>query len=292
MSFTTLLLLLGASFLHVGAHVGYKRATNKLAFMWWWLLAVAVLFGPVLWPLRGYWQRPAWSPTVWIILVTSALVEAAYMVSTSLAYAHSDLSVAYPLSRGSAPLFIALWAGLFLGERPSLAGWLGIGAIVAGLYLLNLRAPDDLLRPLRSLQHAGSRWALLQRVCISIYSTVDKVGVRYLPPLPYLYLVLLVTWSVLTPVCWLGLRREVMTHEWRVGKWAALLTGVMVMMAYMLVLTAMQSSHVSYVGAVREISVVLGAWVGSVWLHEGQAASRVPASVLVATGIILIAAAG
>lgn len=271
----------------MGAHVGYKRATNKLAFMWWWLLVVIVLFSPVLLTLR--WD---WPPIAWAVVAASALAEAAYMFSTSMAYARSDLSIVYPLSRGSAPLFIAVWAGLFLGERPSLAGWAGIALIVAGLYILNLRSAGDLLKPLRSLQQSGSRWALLAGLCTSAYSVLDKTGVRYIAPLPYLYLVLAGSWLALAPVCWLGLRRAVMVREWQVGKWSALLTGVVVMMAYVLVLTAMRRSAVSYVGAVREMSVILGAWVGSVWLREGQAGLRVPASVLVAAGIVLIAVAG
>lgn len=287
MSHTTLLILICAAGLHVGAHVAYKRAAHKLAFMWYWLMWVMLVFSPLLFTLR--WDWPA---AVWLILLISALGEAAYVICASLAYTHGDLSVAYPLSRGSAPLFIALWAGLFLGERPSPPGWLGIALIVSGLYILNLRSIRDIFKPLQSLQQAGSRWALLGGVFISIYSTVDKVGVRYIHPLPYLYLVLLGTWLTLTPLCWWGLRREVMQHEWRVGKWAALAAGVSTTLAYTLVLVAMQSSHVSYVGAVREMSVVLSAWIGSVWLGEGQAALRIPASALTAAGIILIAAAG
>ncbi len=276
-----------AACLHVGAHVAYKRAASKLAFMWCWLLWVLALFSPIVLTLR--WD---WPPTAWIALIVSALGEAAYIIAASAAYTRGDLSVAYPLSRGSAPLFIALWAGIFLGERPTPAGWLGIALIVLGLYSLNLRSINDVFKPLTSWQQAGSRWALLAGVFIGVYSTVDKVGVQYLQPLPYLYLVLLGTWVVLTPVCWVGLRGEVMRHEWRIGKWTALAAGVSTTLAYTLVLMAVQRSNVSYVGAVREISVMLGAWIGAVWLHEGQAALRVPASVLIVSGIILIAVAG
>lgn len=287
MSWATLSLLVLAACLHVGAHVAYKRATHKLAFMWCWLLWVLAVFSPVLLTLKWNWAAVAWA-----VLLVSALGEAAYIIAASIAYTRGDLSVVYPLSRGSAPLFIALWAGLFLGERPSPAGWLGIALIVLGLYLLNLRSLRDIFKPLASLQQAGSRWALLGGVFISVYSTVDKIGVQYIPPLPYLYLVLLGAWLALTPACWAGARRAATRQEWRANKWAALAAGVSTTLAYTLVLAAIQHSKVSYVGAVREMSVVLGAWIGAVWLREGQAALRVPASALAAAGIILIAAAG
>jgi uncharacterized membrane protein len=129
-------------------------------------------------------------------------------------------------------------------------------------------------------------------LCISTYSTIDKLGVKFISPLLYIYIVLVVTWLALTPRWWLSGRTGELAAEWRANKWSATLAGVTVVGAYTLVLMAMQRSPVSYVGSVREMSVVLTAWVGSTFLGEGTTGLRVAASVLVVVGIVMIAVAG
>jgi drug/metabolite transporter (DMT)-like permease len=276
-----------AAVLHSAAHTALKRATDKLAFTWWQLLAVILFYSPVL--LIAKWN---WPPLIWLVLVASALAEAAYFYTTSRAYTLGDLSVTYPLARGSAPLFIALWAVLFLRERPSTLGYAGIMTIAAGLFLVNLPSWADITRPLRGLAQPASRWALVAGLCIGIYSTLDKVGVKYISPLLYIYLVLVVTWLVMTPPWRLGRRTRVLVEEWRINKFSVTFAGVAVVGAYTLVLIAMQHSPVSYVGSVREMSVVLTAWIGSTFLGEGKTGLRVTASALVVAGILLIAVGG
>lgn len=287
MPLTTLAFLICAAVIHSAAHVAFKRATDKFAFAWWQLLAIVVFYSPVL--ITARWD---WPLTAWLILAASAVAEAMYFYMTSRAYTLGDLSVTYPLSRGSAPLFIALWAALFLREQPSALGYIGIVAIAAGLFLVNLPRLADVVRPLRGLAQPASRWALVAGLCISVYSTIDKVGVKFIPPLLYIYLVLVVTWLTLTPGWWLTKRTDVLAAEWRSNKWSAALAGIAVVGAYTLVLMAMQRSPVSYVGSVREMSVVLTAWVGSTFLGEGKTGLRVTASALVVAGILLIAVGG
>jgi drug/metabolite transporter (DMT)-like permease len=117
---------------------------------------------------------------------------------------------------------------------------------------------------------------------------MDKVGVRFISPLLYIYLVLVVTWLALTPFE----RKQMLAAEWRANRWKTIWAGIAVVGAYTLVLVAMQRSPVSYVGSVREMSVVLTAWIGSTFLGEGKTGLRVTASTLVAAGIVLIALGG
>jgi len=280
---TTLALLICAAILHSSAHVVLKRGTNKLAFAWWQMLATVVFYSPVL--LTARWNWPPW---VWLVIAASALAEAAYFYAMSRAYTLGDLSVAYPLARGSAPLFIALWAVLFLGERPSALGYAGIVMIAVGLFLVNLPSWRDITRPLRGLAQPASRWALAAGLCIGIYSALDKVGVQFVSPLLYIYIILGVTWLTLTPLQ----HPNALKVEWRVNKWGTMWAGVSSVGAYTLVLIAMQHTPVSYVGSVREMSVILTAWIGARFLGEGKAGLRVTASTLVAVGIILIAVGG
>ena len=287
MPLTTVALLVFAAVIHSSAHVALKRANDKLAFTWWELLAIVVAYSPSV--LTARWD---WPSKVWLVMIGSAVAEAAYFYATSRAYTLGDLSVTYPLARGSAPLFITLWAVVFLRERPSAVGYAGIVTIAAGLFLVNLPGWRDVTRPLRGLAQPASRWALAAGFCISIYSALDKVGVRFVSPLLYLYLVLVVTWLAMTPRWWLARQTDALAAEWRKNKWGAIYAGIAVVAAYTLALAAMQRSPVSYVGSVREMSVVLTAWIGATFLGEGKTALRVTASALVVVGIVLIAVGG
>ena len=85
----------------------------------------------------------------------SGLIEAVYFITLTRAYALGDLSQVYPIARGSAPLFVLLWAMLFLGERPTLIGAGGIFIVVIGLYLVNLPTLSDWKRPLLGFKSTG-----------------------------------------------------------------------------------------------------------------------------------------
>ena len=298
MPIASLALLLIAAGLHAVSNALIKQARDKLAFTWWMLGASSILGLPIWFFVRGV------EPTGWLLVVVSGLLEAIYFFALTRAYSHGDLSQVYPIARGSAPLFVLLWAALFLGERPSVAGLVGILLVVAGLYLVNLPSLADWRRPLLGFSHPASRWALLTGLMISSYSTVDKVGVGYFDPLTYLYLLLCVTWLAFSAQWWIPARRDALLHEvWSLAEagdhrpdarsliriFGGALGGIA---AYVLVLTAMRLSPVSYVSPTREVSVVIGAWIGVRFMGEQGGGLRVAASALVAAGIIVIALGG
>jgi drug/metabolite transporter (DMT)-like permease len=292
---TSLALLLIAAVLHATANALMKRARDKLAFTWWMLGASSLLGVPLVlwagWPVDS---------DGWILIGASGLLEAVYFVALSRAYTLGDLSQVYPIARGSAPLFIMAWAGLFLQERPSAGGICGVVTIVLGLYLINLPALSDWKRPLSGFREPAAHWALLTGVLISAYATVDKLGVAYVEPAAYVVLILVVAWLVLAAQWFHAGRRRALLEEVRATKEqnagrarARIAAGAVIgTAAYLLVLLALRLSPVSYIGAVREVSVVIGAWMGVRWLGERGGAVRIVASVLVAAGTLLITFAG
>ena len=287
MSTSALGLLLLAAILHASYHLFYKRSLDKQAFAWCLLLVTIVAYFPL------FVTRPLDLPPLgWACVLASGLAEVAYFVSMGKAYQTGDLSVAYPLARGSAPLFIVLWATLFLREQLTTLGLMGILLIAGGLYLINAHSWRDLWKPLRQLANPSSRWALLTGLCISVYSVIDKVGTKYVPTFTYIYLVILVTFLAFTLGILLGGKRASIAAEWRANKVGILVAGVADLLTYYLVLLAMRFSYVSYVGSVREMSVVLGAFLGSALLGEGYGRIRILASVLVFLGILLIGVGG
>jgi len=287
MPISALGLLFLAALLHASYHLFYKRSLDKQVFAWCLLLVTVVAYFPL------FVTRPLNLPPLgWAFVLVSGLAEAAYFASMGQAYQTGDLSVAYPLARGSAPLFITLWATLFLKERLTTWGLMGILLIAGGLYLINARSREDLWKPLRQLGNPVSRWALFTGFCISVYSTIDKVGIKYVSPFTYIYLVLAVTFLAFTLYILASGKKASIAAEWRANKVGILVAGVADLLIYYLVLQALQLSYVSYVGSVREMSVVFGAFLGGALLGEGYGRIRVFASVLVFLGILLIGVAG
>jgi drug/metabolite transporter (DMT)-like permease len=290
MTFLSLALLIFAAGLHALSNALIKSSHDKLAFTWWMLTANAIIGLPLIF----FIGQP--QPIGWLIILVSGLIEAVYFITLTRAYALGDLSQVYPLARGSAPLFVLLWAMLFLGERPTSMGVGGIFIVVIGLYLVNLPALADWDRPLRGLRSAAARWALLTGLLISIYTSIDKVGMRYVDPLPYLYLFLVVTWILLSAQWFNPDRRSALRAEVQIDRRRVLLTATAVAVlgsgAYALVLAALRLSPVSYVSPVRELSVVIGAWIGVRFMGEPGGRLRIFAALLVAVGITIIALGG
>jgi drug/metabolite transporter (DMT)-like permease len=290
MALLSLVFLVLAAGLHALSNALIKSSRDKLAFTWWMLTANAIIGLPLLF----FVGRP--QPIGWLIILVSGLIEAVYFITLTRAYALGDLSQVYPLARGSAPLFVLVWALIFLDERPTPIGVGGIFIVVIGMYLVNLPKLADWNRPLLGLRSAAARWALLTGLLISIYSSIDKVGMRYVDPLPYLYLFLVVTWVALSAQ-WLhpdrraALRAEVQIDRRRVLATAAAVA-ILGSSAYALVLAALRLSPVSYVSPVRELSVVVGAWIGVRFLGEPGGRLRIFAALLVALGIMIIALGG
>ncbi|MCI0619175.1 DMT family transporter, partial [bacterium] len=190
---------------------------------------------------------------------------------------------------GSAQLFLLLWAVLFLKERPSWIGITGIAAIIIGLYLINLPSIHAWSRPLHAFKTAASRWALLTGILISSYTAIDKIGVRYFHPFVYIFLILFVCWICLSIQWLMPARRIPLMNEPKNRRWLTIIVAAIFGTAgYGLVLAALRISPVSYVGPIREVSVVMGTWIGIEFLGEPGGKLRIFASILVVIGIGLI----
>jgi drug/metabolite transporter (DMT)-like permease len=276
------LLLLASAGLHVVTHVTLKGSRDRAAFVWWMLLWAGVLFLPI--PLLVRAPVPA---VGWGWMAFSALFEAGYFAAIALAYRGADLSLVYPLARGTAPVLLLAWSRLFLGERLTPGGVAGILAITLGLYVVNLPRPGRWLEPLRAVRQAGPRWALLAGLCTSAYTAIDKIGIGFVPPPLYTYLALWISLILLTPwtLRWIG--RAGLRAELGHSRWKAVLAGFTTLGAYLLVLQAMSLSlPAAYAGALREVSVVFGAAYGVFVLKEPGGPMRILGAALVALGAV------
>jgi drug/metabolite transporter (DMT)-like permease len=290
MSRLAILLILIATVSHASWNYLLKRSRQRVAFLWWTGVVGSALFLPA-----ALAALPAWTPgAADLAAVTGgAAIRAAYFVALGTAYARGDLSLVYPLARGTAPLLVPPLAMLLLGEHPSPRGWAGILVIGLGVYVLHLPGfgRTTWRAPLRALRSAHARYALLTGCLTTTYSLVDAWNVRRgVPPLLYAYLTI--------PIAALGLtaivaREPRMLAEARRGAgWAIFAVSVLMTGGYLLVLLALRLAPVSYVAPARELSIVVGTLLGLVGLREPHPAPRLAGAGLIVGGVVLLALAG
>jgi drug/metabolite transporter (DMT)-like permease len=285
MSISALMLLVAAAGLHAGWNLLLKRVGGSYAYLWWALALSGIICLPVL---AFYGPLPG---KVWPYLIASAIVEAVYYATLASAYQKEDFSLVYPIARGAAPALLAIWAILFLKERPSLPGIIGIVVIVLGLMIVG----SSKLLTLRGLgihNLSGLGLAGAVAVIISIYSAIDGAAVKLADAVPYTVIVFLLTAIFVTPII---LRKYRWAEIWKVGQahWLeSAAIGVLSLLAYMLVLIVYSFARVSYAGAVREMSIVLGALAGWLWLKEPFGLVRVVGALLIFAGILIIIVGG
>jgi drug/metabolite transporter (DMT)-like permease len=279
------LILLSAVF-HASWNILAKRSTDKPSFFWLAGVVASVCMLPVLWL---YWQPITLMG--WFIIGLSSLFEAFYLVCLGKAYQSGDLSLVYPLSRGSVPLFVLVLAFGWLGERVTALGIFGIALTVIGIYVLHLKsfAWVDLLGPFAALRTPVSRFALGAAICTAAYSTLDKHGVALVNPTFY------TAWIFVGYSVFLGAfmwrQPNLVQQEWRQHGWRVIAVGVLSVITYMLVSYVLTSSPASYVSALRGVSIVFGSVFGVALLGEAMGRIKVIGSLILFTGMIGIALA-
>jgi len=278
--------------LHVAWNVRLKTAGDPLRAATVGMLAASVGIIPagiVAWWWSGAQPLPAEGVALGIV---SGVIEAAYFVLLSAAYRRGDLSVVYPIARGSAPLLAVAIGLVVLGERLGVTGWLGVALSIAGFLVLQ--------QPWRALRGHGTHdpsiaFALATGVTIATYTAIDRVGTRLIEPLTYAAILWLT--ASLALVVWIrlvaggGILTDGRDENRRsaVGGWLTL-------GAYLLILTALSVAPLSGVAPLRESAAVFAAAWGSVRLGEAatrvETVRRVGASVLIVGGAILLAVGG
>lgn len=283
MSPTALLLVLLAALCHSAWNLIVKSDARRLEIQSGALVVGTLLCAPVL------LFHPPWSlpPFAWAAVAVSALFESAYVLALTSAYGAGDMSLVYPVARGTGTVLVAPLAVLLLGERPSLQGALGIGLVVIGIFLSHGALGG--WAAARAHRRAVG-WALLTGAMIAGYSLVNKVGVTLVPVPLYAFLVFLAD-AVLVRLVqrWRGGSVPALRRDAPWGRIVAV--GVLMMGAYLAVLVAMSQAPVSYVVATREISVVVAALLGALVLHERHSAARVAGAVVIFGGLCAIALA-
>jgi drug/metabolite transporter (DMT)-like permease len=280
---------LASAVCHSGWNFLLKRSDHKVSFM-----ASSAGVGALIFLV------PAIAVTVdegigWLGLgmcLATAVLHGVYGLSLSRGYHIGDLSLVYPISRGSALAFIPILAVILLDESISGLAWAGIVFVLAGVYSINLdpHALGDLLAPLRALGGPTGRAALLTGVLIATYSLWDKRALDEVSPITLNQFAMFGHVLVLSPILLMDGGQRV-ASEWRINWKLILMAGLLTPMAYLLILAALTTSEVAYIAPSREIGIVFGTVLGAVLLHEAYGAMRVAATALIVAGVFLLAIA-
>ncbi len=287
---TALALVLIAALLHAIWNLAAKKANGGPHFVLACALGVSLLWLPAaLW--AGWSELPRWTLTTWAFVAASALVHLAYFNCLMAGYRASDLTVVYPVARGSGPLLSATGAVLLLDEHLGWSGAVGLAAVVAGIVLITMgpaliRQRVDGPEAARRRRH-GVYWGAATGSLIAGYTVLDGYSVKVLLVSPllldYVGNVLRVP-MMLPSLRTSGFRRE-LRRTWR----AVLMVAGLGPLAYMLVLYAMQLAPLSRVAPAREVSMLFAALLGGQLLGEGERGWRLGGAACIAAGVLGLA---
>jgi drug/metabolite transporter (DMT)-like permease len=265
-------LALGAAVLHAVWNLLLARAPDTDA-----ATAVALALGVALFalPALALWEIHA---AAWPYVAASAAFELGYVATLAGGLSRGDLTVVYPLARGSAPVLVLAVSAGALGAATSAWQVAGVGLVAAGVLLVRgLRRPDDPLVVALALSCGA---------CIAGYTIIDAHGLDHAAALPYLWVVLALTALGYLPF----IARARGTAALRAAlRWETVAAAVLFFGAYLLVLAALRLADPGPVAAVRETSVVIATALGALVLREPVTRARAAGALVVVTGIAVIA---
>ncbi len=272
------LAVLFAALCHAGWNALIKVGLNPLATT----TLISVGSGVValaFTPITGFPAAAAWP---W--LIASIVIHLFYFAALIESYRTGDLGQVYPIARGSAPLMTAAVSTVYVGEKLSLIGWVGIFALVSGVFMLSLRGGRDLAK----IDKRAVGFALFTAVTICAYSVVDGIGGRLaVEPNAYSAWLFAGIAVVMVPYAvWRDGRDVVpaMQTYWLRG----LGGGALQFLSYGIAIWAMTLAPIAIVASLRETSVLFGAVIAVVVLKEPLRAMRVAAALLIVCGLMLI----
>lgn len=284
MSTLALALVLAAAFLHATWNYLLKRSGGGVGFVWLFAAFSTLIYAPLALGLV-IWQKPQIGLIQIAFIFGSAVLHTLYYLLLDKGYRVGDLSLVYPLARGSGPLLAVAAAILFLGERPSPLAI--AGAIMIGVGVFTLTGDPRKLKENGALHAVG--FALLTGTVIASYTLWDKVAVSTLliPPLLQDWGTNLGRTVLMVPLA--ARNSSKIRHTWNNYRKEVIMVAILCPLSYIMILSALAFTPVSYVAPSREISILIAAVMGSHFLAEGNLGRRLIAATAMVIGVIALA---
>lgn len=289
MTLATLALVLASAVVHATWNLWIKQlgpGVRSAPLMWLLTGISALCYAPFA---LGLAWSTHWRPTPLAIgvMAGSGVIHIAYFLLLIRGYRVGDLSLVYPVARGTGPLLATLGAIAWMGERPTVFSVSGVLLIVAGVLVLTWR-PDAAAQAKLA---PGMRYGLAVGLLIAVYTLWDGASVKYalVPPLIFYWGGEVARVLLFTPA---ALRdRAGVAALWRGPRARVLGIALLSPLSYILILLALRTGAVSHIAPAREISILIGAWLGGRVLGEGERQRRLVAAAAFAAGVIALALA-
>jgi drug/metabolite transporter (DMT)-like permease len=281
---TVLLLVAIAAVAHATWNLTIKAAgTSGTRFLWLTFVVATIAVAPF--GVASLAHVGSRMPLLLALALGSGILQIAYFLTLQRGYRLGDVSIVYPLARGSGPLLSVIFAVVLFHENPGVIGLLGAAVVIAGVVVIGVAGG----RGRFSANRVGILYGLLVGVAIAAYTLWDANAVvsEALPPLGYFWVTILVQLIAFAPF---ALRRPAFTvalarQHW----WAVLVVGILSPLAYVLILFAFTLAPVALVAPAREASVVLVALGGWLLFREPHPGQRMIGAVVVLGGVALLA---
>ena len=280
-----IVLVLSAAFIHASWNFLAKKSGGGPEFVWLFSVVSGIIYAPIAVGIVVI-QKPLIGWMGIIFMLVSALLHLLYYLMLQKGYSQGDLSLVYPLARGTGPLLSTLAAIAILHERPSIMGACGAALVIYSVF--HLTGGFRLFGEKNPQTGWAIRYGILTGVIIAGYTVWDKQAVSrfMIPPV-------LLDWSfslgrtlVLSPY---AIRRwDEVKHQWKINKRHTIGVAVLNPLSYILVLTAMIFTPVSYVAPAREVSILFGTLMGAKILEEEDARRRILGASIMIAGVIAL----
>ncbi len=273
-------LVVVSALMHATWNLLAKRAGGGVEFLWLLSVVTVIAYLPVA-AAYVVVVAPAFTLQHGLLALASAVLHIAYFTALQRGYRVGDLSLVYPIARGSGPLLATLAAIVLLAERPGALALGGTVLIVTSVFVLGGGRS-------RAGQSTAIGYGLITGFVIAAYTVLDGYAVGHVGAVPLLYLLLSDSGRavLLSPVV-LGRWRTV-RETWRTHRLEVVGVGLLSPLAYLLVLSALQLAPVSVVAPMREVSILFAAILGARTLAEGDPLRRTLGAIGMMVGIALL----
>jgi drug/metabolite transporter (DMT)-like permease len=290
-TFPAIALILAAAVAHASWNYFSKQAAAAGAACFIWLLTAGstVCYTPVI-VIAALAGHPRLTGVNWLFLIGTGAIQLLYFLFLQLGYTLGDLSVVYPVGRGTGAMLAAIGGIVILGERPGPAGVAGIAAIVAGVIAIGIPAREERVPDKAPPTRTAVAFALAAGAFIAWYTVWDKYAVSNLrtPPILQGFACFPVIAAAFTPYVSRHWQRT--AQVWREYRAQVIGAALLCPLSYMLVLVALSFTAVSAIAPAREVSVLFGVLLGRRLLGEGHLGRRLTAAAAIVAGVIAIAA--
>ncbi len=286
MDLVALILVVVAAFCHATWNLLAKRSSGGVAFVWLIQATGVVIYAPLVIVLFVR-NPPEFSFALVAAILASALFHVSYFLSLQRGYRSGDLSLVYPIARGTGPALATLGAIFIFGERPGPIAVLGAVLVISGVIFMSFAGRRSAADPKQ--RREGVKWGVITGLFIAFYSMNDSFAVSALGIFPFFYLWLadVVRTAALAPF---ALRRlPAVRYELAVHRREVLGVAFLSPLSYLLVLFALSFTPLSYVAPAREMSILIGTIMGSTLLAEEDGRRRILAALLIVGGVVALA---